>query len=141
MTGEMPAAAMQRSPECRRCAAAGPRTPPRPGRPSRCARPSRAARGGLPDRHRAIRSPLSRRQEAEGDLDLRGLLGLAKVPAGFQRVRFRARIESPEAPERIRELQGLVQTRCPVLDTLRLPVEVSGEIEHVAPAEPLGMTA
>ena len=73
--------------------------------------------------------------EAEGDLDLRGLLGLAKVPAGFRRVRYRTRIVSPEPPERIRELARLVEAHRPVLDTLRLPVEVSGELTHVAPAE------
>jgi len=72
--------------------------------------------------------------EVEGDLDLRGLLGLAKVPAGLRRVRYRTRIVSPEPPERIRELAGLVQAHCPVLDTLRLPVEVSGEVTQVAPA-------
>ena len=72
--------------------------------------------------------------EAEGDLDLRGLLGLASVPAGFQRIRARTRVVSPEPPERIRELARLVETHCPVLDTLRLPVEVAVELEHVAPA-------
>ncbi|HSN92932.1 MAG TPA: OsmC family protein [Anaeromyxobacteraceae bacterium] len=71
--------------------------------------------------------------EAVGELDLRGLLGLARVPAGFQRVTFRTRIVSPEPPERIRELAGLVEAHCPVLDTLRLPVEVTGELAHVAP--------
>lgn len=73
--------------------------------------------------------------EAEGDLDLRGLLGLARVPAGFQRVRTRTRVVSPEPPERIRELARLVEAHCPVLDTLRLPVEVTVDLEHVAPAQ------
>lgn len=67
--------------------------------------------------------------EATGHLDIRGFLDVAPVPAGFERIAFSTRIVSPEPPERIRELARLVEERCPVLDTLRRPVEVSGSLE------------
>lgn len=71
--------------------------------------------------------------DARGHLDVRGFLGLAQVPAGFERVTFTTRIESPEPPERIRELARLVEQHCPVLDILRTPLQVTGAVEHVSP--------
>ena len=62
--------------------------------------------------------------EAKGHLDLRGLLGMADVPAGLDHVTFSTRIVSPEPAERIRELATIVESHCPVLDTLRRPLAV-----------------
>jgi uncharacterized OsmC-like protein len=73
--------------------------------------------------------------EARGYLDLRGFLNLAPVPAGFERVTYTARIVSPEPPEKIAELARLVGEHCPVLDILRSPLAVSGEVEHVRPPD------
>lgn len=73
------------------------------------------------------------RVDAIGDVDLRGLLGAAPVAAGLQRVSFRTRLVSPEPEEKLRELARLVEARCPVLDTLRLPIEVAGILELAAP--------
>ncbi len=67
--------------------------------------------------------------EARGHLDVRGFLSVAPVASGFERVEFTTRVESPEPPERIRELSRLVEEHCPVLDTLRTPVPVSGTVE------------
>jgi uncharacterized OsmC-like protein len=67
--------------------------------------------------------------ETKGQLDLRGFLNLGPVGAGFTNVEFTARVESPEPVEKIRELARLVEEHCPVLDTLKRPVEVTGRIE------------
>ena len=54
---------------------------------------------------------------AEGDLDVRGLLGLdPAVRPGFTAVRLRVTLSGPEGPERYRELQEAVDAHCPVLD-------------------------
>jgi uncharacterized OsmC-like protein len=73
--------------------------------------------------------------QTTGHLDLRGFLNLGPVPAGFGRVSYDVRIESPETPEKIRELARLVDEHCPVLDTLRRPVEVSSALEIVSTPE------
>ena len=70
---------------------------------------------------------------AKGHLDLRGLLGLADVRAGFTHVAFTTRIVSPEPVERLRELADVVQKHCPVLDLLAQPVPVSGTLEVARP--------
>ena len=69
--------------------------------------------------------------EAKGHLDVRGLLDAAPVAAGFERVTFTTRVASPEPPEKLRELSRIVEAHCPVLDTLRTPVVVSGTVEIV----------
>jgi uncharacterized OsmC-like protein len=60
--------------------------------------------------------------ETRGHLDLHGFLGLGEARAGFERVEFTTRVTSPEPESRIRE-------HCPVLDTLRSAVEVTGAVE------------
>ncbi len=71
--------------------------------------------------------------DARGYLDVRGFLGLAPVPPGFERVTFAARVVSPEPPEKIAQLADLVARHCPVLDILRTPLDVSGTFQHVTP--------
>ena len=62
----------------------------------------------------------------EGDLDLRGTLGVDKsVPAGFSDIRLRFEIDAPDASSE--ELEGLIsktERYCTVLQTLRQPPEV-----------------
>jgi uncharacterized OsmC-like protein len=59
----------------------------------------------------------------EGDLDLRGTLGIAKdVPVGFERIRLRFDIEAPQAtPEQLRGLQEKTEQYCVVMQTLVQP--------------------
>ncbi len=59
----------------------------------------------------------------EGDMDLRGTLGIAKdVPVGFQRIRLRFDIDAPQAtPEQIRALQEKTEQYCVVMQTLVQP--------------------
>lgn len=79
--------------------------------------------------------------EAKGYLDLRGLLAVSEVPPGFDQVTFSTRIVSPEPPGRIQELVTIVESHCPVLDTLRRGIPVRGEVEHVEASESLTKTA
>lgn len=67
---------------------------------------------------------------AEGDLDFRGTLGVAKdegVPVGFQSVRLRFDLEHAESAEDIERLMRLTERYCVVYQTLLggVPVAVS----------------
>lgn len=73
---------------------------------------------------------------AKGHLDLRGFLNMADVPAGFTNVTFTTRVVSPEPPEKIRQLAGLVEKHCPVMDTLQRPLTVRGKVELRSPHAP-----
>ena len=59
----------------------------------------------------------------EGDLDLRGTLGIAKdVPVGFESIRLRFDIAAPQAtPEQMRGLQEKTEQYCVVMQTLLRP--------------------
>lgn len=68
----------------------------------------------------------------EGDLDLRGTLGIAKeAPVGFESIKAHFAIEAPEAtPEQIEALTAKAEQYCVVMQTLLTPprVETSWEI-------------
>jgi len=66
--------------------------------------------------------------DVEGTLDLRGLFMLDDVSPGFKDLRYTFNIESPDDETKIRELAEKVIAHCPVLDSLRKPTEVSGQI-------------
>jgi uncharacterized OsmC-like protein len=50
------------------------------------------------------------------------------VSAGFTDLRYTFNIESPDDETRIRELAEKVIAHCPVVDSLRKPTPVSGQI-------------
>ncbi len=60
---------------------------------------------------------------AEGDLDLRGTLGISKeVPVGFESIRLRLDIDAPEATEQqLSVLREKTEQYCVVLQTLARP--------------------
>ena len=62
----------------------------------------------------------------EGDLDLRGTLGIAKdVPVGFQRIHLRFDIVAPQAtPEQIHGLREKTEQYCVVMQTLVQPPDL-----------------
>lgn len=62
----------------------------------------------------------------EGDLDLRGTLGVDKqVPAGFEAIRLRFDVEAPNASdEQLASLIEKTERYCTVLQTLREPPPV-----------------
>lgn len=62
-----------------------------------------------------------------GYLDLKGLFGIdPHVPSGYTRIELDTVIDSPADPRKVQELVNMVQTHCPVLDTLIRPIEVTG---------------
>jgi uncharacterized OsmC-like protein len=66
----------------------------------------------------------------EGDLDLRGTLGIAKdAPVGFDRIRVRFEIDAPRASsEQIDELVAKSERYCTVLQTLADPPAIEVQL-------------
>ncbi len=65
---------------------------------------------------------------AEGDLDFRGTLGVAKdVQVGFSRIRLRFELETDSPEDRLETLMRLTERYCVVYQTLRQPPEISVE--------------
>ncbi|MGH7628843.1 MAG: OsmC family protein [Gemmatimonadales bacterium] len=63
---------------------------------------------------------------AEGDLDFRGTLGVAKdARVGFAAIRLRFELESDAPDEQLDTLLKLTERYCVVLQTLRSPPELS----------------
>ena len=74
-----------------------------------------AAAMGVPTEHIAV--------TIEGDLDLRGTLGIAKdVPVGFENIRLHFDVSAPNAtPEQISALREKTEQYCVVMQTLLHP--------------------
>jgi uncharacterized OsmC-like protein len=67
---------------------------------------------------------------AEGDLDFRGTLGVAKdAPVGFREIRLRFELDTDAAPEQKKKLIELTERYCVVLQTIkRTPrIEITDE--------------
>jgi uncharacterized OsmC-like protein len=65
---------------------------------------------------------------AEGDLDFRGTLGVAKdAPVGFSRIGLRFELDTDAAQEQLDQLQKLTERYCVVYQTIRSgpPVNIS----------------
>jgi uncharacterized OsmC-like protein len=63
---------------------------------------------------------------AEGDLDFRGTLGVAKdAPVGFQQIRLRFELDSDASGEQLDTLLRLTERYCVVFQTLAHPPELS----------------
>src|SRR5438067_2858936 len=67
--------------------------------------------------------------QVEGDLDLRGTLGLSKdVPVGFETIRVHFDIDAPEATaEQLRALREKTEQYCVVMQTLTHPPTIQVE--------------
>jgi uncharacterized OsmC-like protein len=65
----------------------------------------------------------------EGDLDLRGTLGISKdVPVGFENIRLNFDVAAPEAtPEQLRGLREKTEQYCVVMQTLMRPPSLQTE--------------
>jgi len=64
----------------------------------------------------------------EGDLDLRGTLGLKDAPVGFENIRLRFDIAAPQAtPEQLRALREKTEQYCVVMQTLTRPPNLQTE--------------
>ena len=64
--------------------------------------------------------------EVEGDLDLRGTLGISReAPVGFEAIRVRFDVDAPEATaEQLDRLKALTERYCVVMQTLTSPPPV-----------------
>jgi uncharacterized OsmC-like protein len=70
---------------------------------------------------------------AEGDLDFRGTLGVAKdAPVGFQRIRLRFDLDTDASAEQLDTLIRLTERYCVVYQTLRQPPEMTVSRHAVA---------
>ncbi|HYH38701.1 MAG TPA: OsmC family protein [Azospirillum sp.] len=68
---------------------------------------------------------------AEGDLDFRGTLGVAKdAPVGFREIRLRFDLDTDEPQERIDTLTKLTERYCVVYQTLANPPPLALKITH-----------
>jgi uncharacterized OsmC-like protein len=63
---------------------------------------------------------------AEGDLDFRGTLGVAKeAPVGFQRIRLHLDLDTDASADQLSTLVRLTERYCVVYQTLRQPPEMT----------------
>ena len=66
----------------------------------------------------------------EGDLDLRGFLGLSdRVRNGYENIRVTFKITADAPEEKLQELCQLAQKRSPVFDIVSNPVPISVRLE------------
>ncbi len=68
---------------------------------------------------------------AEGDLDFRGTLGVAKeAPVGFSDIRLRFELDTDAPQDRLDTLLKLTERYCVVLQTLKRPPAIEASIAH-----------
>ena len=60
----------------------------------------------------------------EGDLDLRGTLGTADVPVGFEAIRVEFGLTGDVPPDRLAKLKERTERYCVVLQTLLAPPRI-----------------
>ena len=67
----------------------------------------------------------------EGDLDLRGTLGTADVPVGFEAIRVQFALAGPVPEDRLERLKERTERYCVVLQTLLTPppIEASWDVQ------------
>lgn len=64
-----------------------------------------------------------------GYLDLSGLLAINDaIPAGYQRITYETNIQSSAESEELEKLVAMVESHCPVLDSLTRAVTVEGKV-------------
>ncbi len=67
--------------------------------------------------------------DVKGYLDLKGLFAMDEtVPPGFRKICYETTIESPADTETLNKLVAMVESHCPVYDTLTRAVEVTGMV-------------
>ncbi|HET7198361.1 MAG TPA: OsmC family protein, partial [Burkholderiales bacterium] len=66
---------------------------------------------------------------AEGELDFRGTLGVAKdAPVGFREIRLRFELDTDASDEQKRKLLELTERYCVVLQTIRTAPQVRASV-------------
>ena len=70
--------------------------------------------------------------EVTGALDMTGVVGLpTEGPVTLSELGYTPRVSSPAPVEDVKRLHEVVDATCPVLNTLRLPVEVVRKVDSV----------
>jgi uncharacterized OsmC-like protein len=70
---------------------------------------------------------------AEGDLDFRGTLGVAKdAPVGFRDIRLSFALDTDASPDQLATLLKLTERYCVVLQTLRAAPQISATLTKAA---------
>jgi uncharacterized OsmC-like protein len=70
---------------------------------------------------------------AEGDLDFRGTLGVAKdAPVGFKQIRLTFVVESDQPQERLDQLLKLSERYCVVYQTLKAGVPITVSLQRLS---------
>ncbi len=76
----------------------------------------------------------SARVFVEGDVDLRGTLGVSEdVPVGFQSIRLRFELDADLPAAQRTELMNLVERYCVIVQTLKHSPRISVQLDPVAP--------
>jgi uncharacterized OsmC-like protein len=71
----------------------------------------------------------SLRIETEGDIDLRGFLGISRsVPAGYEQLRYTVRIKGNGTPEQMRKIHEMVVATSPNRYNLAQPIELVAKL-------------
>jgi uncharacterized OsmC-like protein len=66
---------------------------------------------------------------AEGDLDFRGTLGVAKdAPVGFREIRLRFDLDTDATPDQLATLMKLTERYCVVFQTLKAPPRLAASV-------------
>lgn len=66
---------------------------------------------------------------AEGDMDFRGTLGVARdVPIGFTDLRLKFDVKSDAPQEKVDKLIQLTERYCVIYQTLKQPMEISTDV-------------
>ena len=69
---------------------------------------------------------------AEGALDFRGTLGVAKeCPVGFPKIRLTFSIKTDASADRVKKLIELTERYCVVLQTLAHAPTIEVDVEHI----------
>jgi uncharacterized OsmC-like protein len=85
--------------------------------------------------HAAARGIVIKQVESslEGDLDLRGFLGLAPdVRKGYQQIRLKLRIKADTTEQQLRDVAALGPNFSPVFDSITQGVPISVSTERIA---------
>lgn len=73
--------------------------------------------------------------DVHGQLDARaGRPGFEDVPVHPHEIAYTVRITSPASPDEIARLEAAVEKACPILNLLRRPQTIAGEVLHRRPA-------
>lgn len=82
----------------------------------------------------SLEIPVAGAVRAEGDLDVRGTLGVDKnVPVGFQAIRLTFELDTPATAEQLDRLLRLTERYCVVYQTLARGTTLSAMLERATP--------